>query len=507
MATAATIGRAALHSPNDTPTTVVHVGVVGAGAVGTEFVKTLVDGAISSYGNPNYDIHVFEKSEKSLGGGTAFGLAAPNFITNSPKDSHEGFPQWLKKNEALVKEKWPEYRPGDDKQRFPRLLLGEFLRNKFDLACQLASMPNSHVKVTVHFGDVDGIVLVPGKPTQLKMDGKSFTTPFDYLVVATGNADLSQNYSHLRDVPGYNPRPYPPEEVKLPEKTKSVLILGTGLTAIDAGMLTKKVLMAPAIIMASRRTGPAKDLFPPIESGIDIEHAPVHYTVEKARKRGQGTMTAEIEEGLWKAEVELVKKKLVAQGTPDEKLQEAAEQIVAKRTSEAFDGIWKMMSEEEKYKVKLAKRRHSRPSRTDVLKWEEVTVKGGIKEVRADPNGGFEATFDSGEGVETVHVDAVINATGANNDVTRTGSPLLKAMVKQGCQPDPLGGFKADDKTSQVIGTHGEPVLGVYLAGLPRGRSLSIRSGEYGQGTGIAKQIARGILDSEQAKVKVGGRS
>ena len=75
-------------------------------------------------------------------------------------------------------------------------------------------------------------------------------------------------------------------------------------------------------------------------------------------------------------------------------------------------------------------------------------------------------------GAETVVADAVINCTGPLTDLTRTVDPLLQALQRRGLvAPDPLRLGLASTPDGQVVGADGV-VPGLYAVGPPRKGTL-----------------------------------
>ena len=170
-----------------------------------------------------------------VGRGIAYGTRRPEHLLNVAarnmsafRDEPDHFLQWLRTRSEF--ETVPEI---ELRERFiPRLIYGDYLRSVVQHHLQSAG-GMTPVETRCVVGEAVDIEVVAHEAVIHLADGK--TVAADRVVLATGNEVPAAlpGTDALADHPAWAADPWQPWERRLPEPDGTVIILGTGLSAVD----------------------------------------------------------------------------------------------------------------------------------------------------------------------------------------------------------------------------------------------------------------------------------
>ena len=191
-----------------------------------------------------------------VGRGIAYGTRRPEHLLNVAarnmsafRDEPDHFLQWLRTRSEF--ETVPEI---ELRERFiPRLIYGDYLRSVVQHHLQSAG-GMTPVETRCVVGEAVDIEVVAHEAVIHLADGK--TVAADRVVLATGNEVPAAlpGTDALADHPAWAADPWQPWERRLPEPDGTVIILGTGLSAVDV-IITLRALGWMGSIYAVSRHG------------------------------------------------------------------------------------------------------------------------------------------------------------------------------------------------------------------------------------------------------------
>jgi len=471
--------------------------VVGGGSVGTSFLRQLSDQiAVNQYGSSVRRVILFEPNSNP-GAGEAYQLDTPSNLLNtrvasmSPIASDsQHFHRWLLDNMALWRPQFPDLEPTAD-SFVPRALFGIYLGHVFDdavvrLRAQGVTVEHVPHRVSTIRRVGDRYVMVTAQGVSVQSAG---------VVLAIGNLE-TQEWDHLRANPGYFNTPYPCTKlISEIGATRSVCILGTSLSAIDAAVSLSDAGHTGKIIMVSRN-----GRLPSVRGEQNLNRKPNVLTRERiqalAEQRGVGTITlTEIAQMLLQ-ELQICEGRLprlddimrTGEGPhryldseiSEAQVQDRAWQAIVYALNDSIDLIWHMLSAAEKrvfqakFKSLWLSYRVSFPIQNarkiqQLLHRDQLTVYGGYRDAYLDDaNGRFAISVaDASKGFEaTLYADSLINATAYTSQVSMCRSPLLRSMVANGLvRPSEFGGIDVDFDTGRVVSRSGAQMSGLYALG------------------------------------------
>lgn len=255
-------------------------------------------------------------------------------------------------------------------------------------------------------------------------DGASFSA--DHVLLATGNrhpAPLVQAGPILRH-PRYVENPWLPWEDRLPDLHEDVVLVGAGLTMVDACLTLLELGWRGKMISVSRSAQPPMAYFPPVEfpNGLPKEPAGLRLIelvdiVERECRRAK------------------------AAGVPTP--------LVVDRLRPHTQAIWRQFTPAEKrefherYRQRWGAARHRIPAEV------HQRISQAIASGRLDVLSGSVRRLDAvgeqlrvlvrgSDGAErTIVAGLALNCTGPEESCTRTSSPLLRRLLDRGLiQPD-----------------------------------------------------------------------
>ncbi|MDP2310664.1 MAG: FAD/NAD(P)-binding protein [Pseudomonadota bacterium] len=279
----------------------------------------------------------------------------------------------------------------------------------------------------------------------------------DLVVLATGNAPPAHpaNISvGVRGDPRYVAAPWRGDALRGIGTTDTVLVVGASLTALDVLLTLREQGHTAKVTLLSRRgvlpgphhEGPAAPvLLPEVPAGADLR--------------------------TWMRVVRTAAHAAVAHGLPWQSVIDALRPVTS--------DIWAGLGADDRRRFLVHVRpwwdahRHRAPS--DVLRYAAQLQAAGALDVRAgtiasavaDPHGIHVRVRRRGRSfAETWRVDHVINATGPDLDLARTGGPLYRNLFVRGHvaqDPDRLG-LEAE-ASGAAIGGFGQVTPGLFVLG------------------------------------------
>ncbi len=232
------------------------IAIIGGGATGTATLIALLKAISKQKQLLGIKITVFEPKEE-MGLGLAYSAPLSSILLNTSVGSttivagdNKHFANWLSKNESLWKPLFPEITSYNLESFLPRSLCGLYIKETLKNA--LSKQDPKRVVVQHVRQKVTGIKLSEQaeKPFTIFTTGGAHLS--DGCVLATGYGQgYSHTYSYLSENKNYCASPYLCfEQIKKISPHEKVLIVGTGLSAIDAALILKN---HPNVTLTSRR--------------------------------------------------------------------------------------------------------------------------------------------------------------------------------------------------------------------------------------------------------------
>jgi uncharacterized NAD(P)/FAD-binding protein YdhS len=376
------------------------IAIVGAGFSGTLLMINLL--------RLGARVVLVERSREMLARGLAYGTRRPEHLLNVRAANMSAFPD--DPNHFL---RWMGFSDAEQANRFvPRLAYGQYLRELMMAA--IAAAPD---RVWIKEQEAVAIEDEGGLPV-LRLDSGEVVKARG-VVLALGNFPPTP-IPELADLPSelVLGDPWTGDGLQALAGLESVLLLGTGLTAVDVALSLDRAGYRGRIIALSRRgltsrahaaTGPDVGAVPrPIERGSWL----LHRLRQRAREVGWRHAVDELRphtQSLWR-------------------LHDFAAQTRFLRHARPW---WDV------HRHRLAP---AVADRVDALQAEGRLsfVAGRIVEAGAEDGGARITLRRRGqEATETLSVDRIINCTGPEGDITRAAPPLLAGLLVAGrARPD-----------------------------------------------------------------------
>lgn len=399
-----------------------HIVIVGGG-----FSGTLLAINLQRFEGPRATL--VDRVEERIARGVAYSATEPAHLLNVRAGGMSAFP-----DDPGHFVRWLEARGTGAAQSagqsfVPRRLYGAYLRETLDAV--------RSERLTLIEGDVcdaepDGVRLA---------DGRRITG--DAVVLATGNLPP-------HTPPGIDPAALP-EGRYLDDPWRSdpgaglgaedvVVLLGTGLTAVDVALQLDAGGFAGRIVALSRRglrPRRHRDGSPPVAGGTDLPGVPLSWTVRQVR----GEAAAEG----WRAAVDALR-------PITQRLWAASDLPTRARFLRHLRPFWDV------HRHRLA------PAVADRI---DAMMAGGRLRFMAGKVAGAAAEGPGialswrprhGDVAQTLHAARIVNCTGPQGDLTRTDDPLLARLAARGSiRPDVLRLGIDVDAQGRVIGKDGAP--------------------------------------------------
>jgi uncharacterized NAD(P)/FAD-binding protein YdhS len=414
--------------------------------------------------------------------GAAYGTRRMEHLLNVAARNMSAFPdlpdhfvQWLRTRSEF--DAMPEV---ELRERFiPRMIYGDYLRG---LMHQYLQSPVGAGSVRTHFIEGEAVdVAVEGEQAFISL-ANGGRVEANRVVLATGNEPPAAlpGSSELQEHPAWVGNPWQAWEHRLPASGGTVVVLGTGLTTVDA-IVTLRSLGWQGVVHAVSRNGwlPHAHF-----RGIDYPHFPP-----------AGVDLADL--GL---------KKLAALVEDHcARLRElgANPAIIVDKMRPHTQRIWQRFTLEEKLEFtkryaarwnvlrhRIAPEIHAQIT-TAQLTGQLQVHSAGIERVRADGNQ-VRVLLAGGK---TLAGDLVINATGPNTKFTGTSYALLQNLLRRGLvTPDETEMGARVDADLTVIGRDGERSK-TFLALGPLLRGTLWETIAVPELRGQARRVAETLLD------------
>ncbi|MEJ0016688.1 MAG: FAD/NAD(P)-binding protein [Acetobacteraceae bacterium] len=418
-----------------------HVAVIGAGASGSLLTVHLLRQA-----PPGTRITLIERNAP-FGPGLAFATGHRNHVLNVPAgrmsafaDRPRHFVDWLERQPEQILDGAQPSETGF----MPRRLYGAYLRHLLNTAAHDAALDTLHDSVVA--------VAADGPPTLDLASGRSI--PADMVVLATGNDQpaVPGHIPGLCEAPQWRPDPWSPTAFATLDPRAAVLLIGTGLTMVDAVVTLLDQGHRGPIHAVSRRgllprphapAGPPRSL-PPLPTCLGALTRLVRAEAEQAGDAWRGVIDA---------------------------------------LRPATQAAWQALTIEERGRFLRHLRpwwdvhRHRTPQaiaeRIDAARAAgQLQVHAGRITGCATAGAALDLRLRRRDGTTgTLRVARVVNCTGPCTDVTRSADPLLRALLQDGLvQPDSCHlGLQTTD-AGAVVGRDGEASTTLFALGpLTRG--------------------------------------
>lgn len=424
-----------------TPSRTTTTAIVGGGASG---VLTAIN-LLSRSADPDLRVTLHEATG-IVGRGVAYGTNDPRHLLNVRARHMSAFP-----DEPADLIEWARRtgRSRDAQAFLPRQDYAAYLQDR------LAGVADH--RLSIRAGRVDDVARV-GEGYEVR--SADCVTHADTVVLAYGNLrprPLVVDGDELPEAPWHLPDPWDLGRLRLLPPDATVLLVGTGLTAVDTA-LTLLGDGAPGrrVVMVSRH-----GLLP----RRHVEQQSTAWVPDVP----EGPLTADGLVAMFREQVAAARRHGVNWRAVVDGLRAPTQDIWLRLP----------LAERRRFLAEHARewevRRHRMaPEVADRL---EGYVAEGRLDVRADALG---ALGDRGERCVVgllrsgpVEVDAVVNCTGPLTDITRSGDPLLLAMRERGLvSPDPLLLGVASTPEGELLDEEGRIVPGLYAVGPPRRGTL-----------------------------------
>jgi uncharacterized NAD(P)/FAD-binding protein YdhS len=280
------------------------------------------------------------------------------------------------------------------------------------------------------------------------------------VVLAHGNlrpAPLEVGGRRLPEAPWHLPDPWDLDRLTALRRDAVVVLVGTGLTAIDAAVSLLGDAPGRHVVMVSRH-----GLLPAthVEQSSTAWLSPLptgRVTADQLAELFREQVAAAARQGVgWRAVVDGLR-------VPTQGLWQRLDVAERRRFLAAYAREWEV------------RRHRMAPGIADRLdgyrdQGRLQVVGGGLAAVTAH---GARSEVTLPALPDTLFADAVVNCTGPMTDVSRSSDPLLSALVGRGVvTPDPLRLGVACTPHGEVLDVSGQPVPGLYVVGPPRKGTL-----------------------------------
>jgi uncharacterized NAD(P)/FAD-binding protein YdhS len=366
----------------------------------------------------------------AAGRGVAYSAAHPDHLLNVRAGNMSALPQ-----EPDHFERWLERRQPTLTGSFaPRLIYGDYLAEL--LAEARAQAPD---RLTVVQGEAIDLAPAGGGWRIALADGNWIDA--DAVVLAPGN--LPPHVPAVIDAgalpPGaFVPEPWSGDPALGLTADDTVLVIGSGLTMIDIALLLDARGFAGRIVALSRR-----GLVPRFHAAVErstLDMRPLPNAVALLRH-----MRAQSRAIGWRAAVDEIR-------PYTEGLWIAADLDERRRFLRHLRAWWDVHRHRIAPKVadKIAAMRADGRLEIVAGKLADIAATGTDVRVRYRPRGQ--------DGLKTLAVRRIVNASGPQGDLLRTEEPLLRRLIARGLiRPDPLHLGIEVSQQSEVVGAIGEP--------------------------------------------------
>ncbi|MDR6197306.1 FAD/NAD(P)-binding protein [Siphonobacter sp. SORGH_AS_0500] len=467
------------------------VAIIGAGASGVSCLIQLVFKQIIRRSSTPLSLLLFERKEE-FGPGLAYGTGQEGHLLNTKAGlmgimpgERQHFVSWMQAHRAMIEKEYPDVDIHENAYP-PRMLYGSYVKDMLETYTQLAKEHGITIeKVAEEITDLD---FTEDKILHLTTSGGQVFTSH-YAILATGNPTPSA-FQEFEKLPSFLMSPWPTSILleTIHDKTASVGIVGSSLTAIDALItLTNNGHRGPIHFFS--KTGQLPRVQSPTEVGVDRKHL----TLSNIRKLiREQTRTLRV-----KDLIRLFRKEAEEQlgYSPDWSRDERSEKdaltllqediVLAREGSSVFQNIlydmreeiydiWQLLPVDQKQLFAkwinpfFSINRHAIPlangeKMAQLFESGQVRMIGLSEDITWD---GKKFLLHQQDG-SVSDVDFVINASGPATKIEQmTDQPLLQALLEKGyIQAYGAGGLVVNLQTLQVKSERKD--LPLYALGQP----------------------------------------
>lgn len=403
-------------------------------------------------------LHLVVVSDRpSVGRGVAYGLRRPEYLLNVAARNMSAFPdkpdhflQWLRTRSEF--ELSPEI---ELRERFvPRQIYGDYLRS---IVQHHLESPGELTATSAEFVVGQAVDVEPVETGCVVRLADGSATEADRVVLATGNEAPAAlpGADALADHPAWVGNPWQQWEHRLPDRDGSVVLVGTGLTAVDAILTLRDVGWTGSIHAVSRHgwfphghfRGIEYPEFPPAD--VDLAGLSLDELVALVGKHCVALHERNANPAIIVDKLRPHTQRIWAGFSRDERLTFARE----------HSARWNV------FRHRIAPEIHAQITSSQLTGQLRVHA-GGVTQLRSDERR-IVVDLDSGE---QVGADLVLNATGPTTRFTATRSTLLQNLLRRGLvAPDSTDmGVRVDPDHTVLTGAERSPwllALGPILRG------------------------------------------
>lgn len=407
-----------------------HVAVVGGGFTGTLL-------AIRLLRHPTVRVTLIERRATQRARGVAYSTTGSDLLLNVRAAGMSAFPEdpghflrWLETHAA-----------GGVPSFVPRATYGGYL------AALLGEAHAAHPgRLTCRTGEVS--ILGTGDTMRVRLDGDALDA--DAVVLATGNlppqAPPGLDADSLGDV--YVPDPWKGDVTAGLEADDSVVLVGTGLTAIDAALMLDAAGFEGRILALSRRglrPRTHQDGQPPVQGMTAIPAGPLSALLHHVRGladrdgwRGAVDSLRPVTQRLWAGSDVATRARFLRHLRP---YWDVHRHRIAPAVAARIDAMV------ERGQLRFAAGRI-------------------VDAVRDGDHATLRWTPRHGGATRTIRARHIVNCTGPQTNLAKSGDPLLHALFEQGAiRSDPLRLGIDVDEDLHVIGRDGRADPRLFCAG------------------------------------------
>jgi uncharacterized NAD(P)/FAD-binding protein YdhS len=417
------------------------IGIVGGGAAGVLTAMGFIEAAGQTA--DRYEIVIIDP-RSTLGQGVAYSTLQTRHLLNVPAGrmgafphAPDGFVSWLRSHGH------PEVGPNDF---VARAWFGDYLTASFNHCVSASGITSKHLR-----DRVVGIAHT-GAGIEVTLGSRSVQT-FDAVVLAVGCLEPRIDWAPaaLRHSEKFVPDPWAPVALDRLDAASSILLVGTGLTMVDAALvLARRGRILTAISHSGRLPHTHQvDPAPPIPAPNHLvqcsDLSALHDAVVNHLRRHHDRC------GDWRP---------------------------------AFDGLrpvtaelWGRLTAEERAQAirEISSRWNHRRHRMAPQASEEIKRLIATHQLRIQPGEVHTASAtDAGLSVRlsdgsVMPVDAVVNCTGHERNLSRVSDPLITGLFESGtARPGPVSIGLDTNSDGQVLDRDGGIVPGLYTLGATR---------------------------------------
>lgn len=447
--------------------------IVGMGACGVAAFAEAVT-RLSYDPGDDWTIQLVERDDE-LARGLAFGTEQPGHLLNTESrlmglyDREPGhFRTWLEARRAAagtpLDPDGVEYPP----RREYRAYMREVLESAIDRA------KSAGIDIAIHRAEAISIEGDHSSSAIQLSDGSTIVSDIVLLTIGTPDPD---RFGNLNGILGYFDSPYPSDRmIEGIERDQPVVILGSGLSAIDAVMTLLDTGHRGHIHLISKEGMLPRVEIPAPEAGYERRHLTLANVHRLIRERGSVFSIVDLFR-LFRLEAEAAAGHPIdwwAEDRYDGDAQAALLHDIAAAESrdEPFQriltaarhdstAIWNLLSPIDQKRFGRWLAPHFAAARfvtpmvnakrlADAMKNGLLSVRGQVDETVADDSGGgFVVRFQNGD---TLSAPIVVNATGQATTLDEMKEDLIRDLLAKGwLQPHPIGGAMAHRATCRII--------------------------------------------------------